>query len=127
MEATVFLGSFNAAEMFQYPSPDLYLETILSQSSMDSSFDLMAWFLLWHALSGVGPYIERCVPFEIMSNQLTVWQVDSNQVDQWKQVNGNKMHLSSMLSLKAKGLNTYVNKVFLLFFFCKKIIKVYCV
>jgi hypothetical protein len=42
METTVFLGTFNAAEMFWYPSPDLFLDTILSQGSMDNSFDLMA-------------------------------------------------------------------------------------
>ena len=29
MEATVFLGNFNTAEMFWYPSPDLCLDTIL--------------------------------------------------------------------------------------------------
>ena len=29
MEATVFLGTFNAAEMFLHPSPDLCLDTIL--------------------------------------------------------------------------------------------------
>ena len=80
MVATVFLGTFNAAQIFWYPSPDLCLETTLSRSSMDNSFDLMAWFLLWHALSTVGPYIERCVPFQIMSNQLNLPQVDSNQV-----------------------------------------------
>ena len=28
----------------------------------------------------VGPYIERCVPFQIMSNQLNLPQVYSNQV-----------------------------------------------
>ena len=38
MEATVFFEIFNAA--------DMCLDTILSQSSTDSSFDLMAWFLL---------------------------------------------------------------------------------
>ena len=43
-EATVFLGIFNAAEIV--PSPDLCLDTILSRSFMDYSFDLMAWFLL---------------------------------------------------------------------------------
>jgi hypothetical protein len=32
-------------------------------------------------------------------------------------INGNRMHLSSILRLKAKGLNTYVNKVFLFFIF----------
>jgi hypothetical protein len=40
------LGTFNDAETFWYPSPDLCLDTILSQSSMDNSFDQMAWFLL---------------------------------------------------------------------------------
>ena len=39
----------------------------------------------------MGPYIDRCVPFQIMSNQLNLPQVDSKQVvetsqgDQWKQ------------------------------------------
>jgi hypothetical protein len=33
MEATVFLGTFNAAEMFWYSFPDLCLDTILSQNS----------------------------------------------------------------------------------------------
>ena len=80
MEATVFLGTFNAAEMFCFLSPDRCLDTILSRSSTDNSFHLMAWFLLWHALSTVGPYIDRCVPFQIMSIQLNFPQVDSNQV-----------------------------------------------
>ena len=31
MEATVFVWTFNAAEMFWYPSPDLYHDTILSK------------------------------------------------------------------------------------------------
>ena len=30
-------------------------------------------------------------------------------------INGNRMHLSSISRLLAKGLNTYVNKVFLFF------------
>ena len=80
MEATVFLETFNDAGIFWYPSPDLCLDTNLSQSSTDNSFNLMAWFLLWHALSTVGPYIDRCVPFQIMSNQLNLLQVESNQV-----------------------------------------------
>ena len=37
MEATMFLGTFNAAEMFWYPSSDLCLDRMLSR---------MAWFLL---------------------------------------------------------------------------------
>ena len=46
MEATLFLGTFNAAEMFWYLSPDLCLDTNLSRSSTDNSFDLKVWFLL---------------------------------------------------------------------------------
>jgi hypothetical protein len=34
-----------------------------------------------------------------------------------RMINGNTMHLSSISSLIAKGLNTYVNKVFLFFIF----------
>jgi len=46
IEATVLIGTFNAAEMFLYPSPDLCLDTILSQRSTDNSLDFMAWFVL---------------------------------------------------------------------------------
>ena len=46
MEATVFLGIFNAADIVRYPSPDLCLNTILSQNSTDNSFKLLAWYLL---------------------------------------------------------------------------------
>jgi hypothetical protein len=80
MEATVFLGTFNAADIFWYPSPDLCLDKILSRSSTDNSFTLMAWFLLCNALSTVGPYVDRWMLFQIMSNQLNLTQVDSNQV-----------------------------------------------
>ena len=45
MEATVFLETFNAAEMFCYFSPDLCLNTILSRRATDYSFNLTAWFL----------------------------------------------------------------------------------
>jgi hypothetical protein len=100
--------------MYWYPSPDLCLDTILSRSSTDNSFDLMAWSLSWHVLSTVGPYIDRCVPFQIMSNQLNLPRVDSNQVvETSRMLTGNRMNLSSISSLIAKGLNTYVNKIFL--------------
>ena len=50
IEATVFLGIFNAEE-------------ILSQSSTNNSFDLMARFLLWHALLTGGPSIKQVYAF----------------------------------------------------------------
>jgi hypothetical protein len=74
------LGDLQCCRIFLYLSPDLCLDTILSQSSTETSFDLMARLLLWHALSTVGPYKDRCVPFWIMSNQLNLPQVDSNWV-----------------------------------------------
>ena len=43
-KATVFLGTLNTADIFWYPSPDLCLDTILSLSSMDNFFDLLASF-----------------------------------------------------------------------------------
>jgi hypothetical protein len=45
---------------------------------MDNSFDLMAWFLLTRNVN-CGT-LNRCVPFQIMSNQLNLPQVDFNQV-----------------------------------------------
>jgi hypothetical protein len=71
--------------MFLYPFPDLCLNTIMSWSSTDNSFDLMAWFLLWLTLSTEGSYVDRCVPFQIMSNQLHLPQVDYNQVAETSQ------------------------------------------
>ena len=44
-QAIVFLGIFNAAEMFWYPSPDLCLDTILSRSSTDNFFQLHGFLL----------------------------------------------------------------------------------
>lgn len=54
------------------------LITIPSQISTDS-FDLGLDGIV-SALSTVGPYIDRCVYFEIMSKQLNWPQVDTNQV-----------------------------------------------
>ena len=78
MEATVFLGTFNAVEMFWYPSPDLCLNTILSRSSTDNSFDLMAWFLLWNVLSAVRPYRQvLAFPYHVQSIGFTTGRLQS--------------------------------------------------
>jgi hypothetical protein len=95
------LGTFDAAERFWYPFPDLCLDTILSRSSTDISFYLMAWFLLWHVRSTVGPYLDRCVLFQIMSNKLNVPQVDSNHVLEtfqgWQLTCKNEIHFKIQL------------------------------
>ena len=51
-----------------------------------------------------------------MSNQLNLPQQDSNEVVETSRINnGNRMHLSSISRLIAKGPNSYVNKIFLFF------------
>ena len=45
MEATVFLGTFNATDIFWYPSPDLCLNTTLSRSSEIYNSDIQLWDL----------------------------------------------------------------------------------
>ena len=110
------LGDHQCCRHFLVPFPRSVPQHNPVVSSTDNSFNLMAWFLLWHALSTVGPYIDRCVPFKIMSNQLNLPQVDSNQVVETSQ--GWSMETGftwAQLSLIDKGLNTYVNKVLLFF------------
>ena len=57
MEATVFLGTFNAAELFWYPSPDLFTR----HNPVSELYGQFLWphglVLVWHALSTMGPYI----------------------------------------------------------------------
>ena len=73
MEATVFLGIFNAADIFWYPSPDLYLDTRFTLS-------------------------------------FTTGGLQSSCRNISRMINGNRMHLSLILSLTAKGLNTCVHR-----------------
>jgi hypothetical protein len=71
--------------------PQICADTILSQSSTDNSFNLMALCFLcafsdMHNCGTVGPYIDRSVLFQITSNQLNVLQVDSIEVVETVQV-----------------------------------------
>jgi hypothetical protein len=69
---------------FWYPSPDLCLDTILSLSSTDNSFHLLAWVLLWHALSTVSTDMDVCVfPNHVQSSEFTTG--GHLKDDQWKQ------------------------------------------
>ena len=108
------MGTFSAAKNVLVPFPDLCLDTILSRSSIDNSFDFMSWFLHCHALPAVGPiYRQVCAfPNQVQSIEFTTGELQSSCRNISRMINGNKMHLSSILSLVAKGLNTYVNKVF---------------
>ncbi len=47
-----------------------------------------------------------------MSNQLILPQVNSNQVVETRMISGNRLHLSSILSVMAKAVNTCVHANF---------------
>ena len=73
------LGNFQYSIIVLYSSPDLWLDTILSPSSAGSSFNLMAWVLPWYALSTLRSHVDRCRTLQIMSNQLNLPHVESNE------------------------------------------------
>ncbi len=58
---------------------------VFTEERIESVSELMAWFLLSYAFSAVRSFIERRVPFQIMSNQLYLPQVDSNQGEETSQ------------------------------------------
>ncbi len=64
---------------FRNSSPEVWFDAILSLSSTGSLFDLRAWFLLWYAFSAVIHFIKTCVPFQIISIQLNLPQVNFTQ------------------------------------------------
>ena len=114
MEPTVCWGTFNVAEMFWYPSPDLCLDTILLK--------LYGQFLRPHGLVFTLACTVNCgtlyrqvcaFPNHVQSIEFTTGGLQSSCRNISRMINGNRMHLSSISSLIAKSLNTYVNKVFL--------------
>lgn len=66
------LGPFKAAEIFQYHSPGLILDTILQVCRQ--FLDFLAWFILWEVQSAMASYIDCRVSFQIMSSQLNLLQ-----------------------------------------------------
>ena len=58
----------------------------------------------------------RPFPNHVQSIEFTTGEVQSSCWNISRMINGNRMHLSTILSLIAKGLNTYVNNVFLLIY-----------
>jgi hypothetical protein len=94
MEAIVFLETFNAAEMFWYPSPDLCLDTCTVNCGT--------------------LYRQVCAfQYHVQSIELTTGGLQSSCRNTSRMLNGNRMmHLSYISSLIAKGLNTYVNIFF---------------
>ncbi len=78
-ETTCFCEPSMQHHFFLNSSPDVWFDAILSLSYTGSLFDLRAWSLLWYALSAVRPFIKMCVPFQIISIQLNLPQVNVTQ------------------------------------------------
>ena len=96
------------AELFWYPSQDLCLNKILSRSSTDNSFNLMAWFLLL--------YRQVCAfSNHVQSMEFTTGGLKSSYRNITWMINGNRMHLSSISSFIAKGLNMQIRYFSFLF------------
>jgi hypothetical protein len=65
-------------------------------------------------------YRQVCLyPNHVQSIEFTTAGLQSSCRNITRMINGNRMHLSSVLSIIVKGLNTYVNKVFIVNTFAK--------
>jgi hypothetical protein len=96
-EATVFLGTFNGCRHFLLPFP--------------RSHGLM--FPLTCTVNCGTLYRQVCAfPIHIQSIKFGLKSSCKNISSMF---NGNRMHRSSISNLIAKGLNTYVNKVYIFF------------
>ena len=105
MVATVFLETFNSAEMFWYPSPDLCLDTILSRSSTDNSFNPMPCFFSLTCTVNCGTlYRQVCTfPNHVQSIEFTTSGFKSRCRNISRMINGSRMHLSLISSFIANG------------------------
>ncbi|CDQ90590.1 unnamed protein product [Oncorhynchus mykiss] len=87
--ATVFLETFNAADIFWYASPDLCRDAILSRNTTDNSFDLCSdvHCQLW------------AFPNHVQSIEFTTSGIQSSCRNISRMINGNRMYLVSISSL----------------------------
>jgi hypothetical protein len=116
MEATVFLGTFNAADIFWYPSPDsvprhnpvseLYRQFLQPHGLVFALACTVKFGILYRQLFAF--------PNHVQSIEFTTGGLQSIHRKISRMIIGNRMHLSSISSLIAKCLN---NKVFLIFIF----------
>ena len=116
MEATVCLGNFNAAEFVWYPSLDMCLSIHNPVSELYGQFlrPHGLYFALTCTVNCGRLYRQVCaVQNHVQSIEFTTAGLQSSSRNISRRINGNRMHLTSISSLIAKGLNTYVNKVFL--------------
>ena len=102
LEATVYLGTFNAAEMFwnasvpQHNPVSGVLRTIPSTSWLTCTVNCRTFYRQVCAFSN-----------HVKSIEFTICGLKSSCRNISRMINGNRMHLSSIASLIAKGLKTY--------------------
>jgi hypothetical protein len=109
MEATVFLGTFPRSVPRHNPVWELHGQFLRPHGLVYfSDIHCQLWFLI---------LTDVCLS-KLCPKQFNLPQVDSNQVvETSRMINGNRMHLSSISSLIAKSLNTYVKRYFSIDFF----------
>ena len=122
MEAPVFLGTFNAAEKFVF-----FPRAVPQHNHVSGLYGQFLWhfglvFALTCTVNCGTSYRQVCaLANHVQSIEFTTGRLQSSCRNISRMINGNRMHLSSISSLIAKGLNTYVSKVFLfLFLICGK-------
>ena len=113
-EATVFLGTFNAAAIFGILTQCCASTKILSELYRQFLRPHGLIFALTCNVNCGTLYRQVCAfPNHVQSTEFTTGGFQSSCRNISRMINGNRMHLSSISSLMAKGLNTHVNEVFL--------------
>jgi hypothetical protein len=113
------LGDLQCSDTFWYPSPDLCLRhnTVSKLFGQFLRPDHLVFALTYTVNCGT-LYRQVCAfPNHVQSIKFTIGGLQSCCRNISRMINGNRMNLSSISSLIAKGLNTYVNKLFLFFIF----------
>jgi hypothetical protein len=114
MEATVILRTFNAAKMFgtlprsvprHNPVSELYGQLLRPHGLVFARTCNVNCGTLYRQVSAF--------PNHIQSIEFTTGGLQSSCLTILRMINGNRMHQRSILSLKAKDLNTYVNAFYI--------------
>ena len=111
METTVLLGTVNAAAIF-CTLPQICAST---QSCLGALRTIPSTSWLGFCSDTHCQLLD--FPNHVQSIELTTGGLQSSCRNIPRMINGNRMHMSSLFSLIAKGLKRYVNKVFLFYIF----------
>ena len=116
MEATVFSGNSAMLQKCFDILPQICAST---QSCLRvlRNIPLTSWLGFCSVNCGTLSRQVCAFPNHVQSIDFTTGGLQSSCRNISRMINGNRMHLSSISRLIAKGLNTYVNKVFMFFLF----------